>query len=161
MCSLYAVHTVTYLAKNIPDGMRQHAELWGPPLWRLTLAEPQGSDYWVRAKVHHRVILASLQSNVVSAAAAADNAAAAAETTLLWTASSRLTRSSAGRTRSAKARPRVIIIRPATRTAAPVALLLGASLRATLTGDEMLNMQQSTPLTMLGTNSSAKWHTKD
>ncbi|BDA47464.1 hypothetical protein COCOBI_10-3120 [Coccomyxa sp. Obi] len=50
VCSVYAVHTVSKLAEDIPDGMRQHAEVWGPPLWRLTLAEPQGSDYWLEKK---------------------------------------------------------------------------------------------------------------
>ena len=49
-CTLYAVEALQALAKTPgPKAyLKQIAVDWGPALWRLMLAEPEGEDYWVR-----------------------------------------------------------------------------------------------------------------
>ena len=52
MCTVYAVEALQALARN--PGLRtylmEHGAEWGPALWRLLLAEPEGPAYWVRAR---------------------------------------------------------------------------------------------------------------
>lgn len=49
MCTVYAVEALQVLGRNPGSKVHltEHAADWGPPLWRLLLAEPEGPAYWV------------------------------------------------------------------------------------------------------------------